>query len=677
MLSKSTVWIRELADSAEDNKAVRLGKLYAQGFPIPSAFLIPAEVFEEFLRVKRVYSEIENQLKEVDPDNQATLQSISMKIQELILKTEIPAYLREQILDAYKSINSGSNIISIDIKTKELVNTGRDYVPVVIRSVSSKSEVQLDVKGSSGLIISIKKAWSSMFSAKNLYKSNKMPDTSLIIQKMVNASKSGVISKSKIKASYGLSLPIIANAVDADEYGLRDGEVIDRKLGSKEWCLIRSIETGSISKERVRLEDKNTFVLSDREILVLNKLISKISEIYLDYDIEWAIDGQRLYIIDLIKKKEELHELENLLPDPIALQELANTDLKDIYKKESTDINPEPIKIDTPIISPVLEIKNVISGVEVNAIVDMPLYAENARRSNPDGVILYLEPIILNKGAHPLKSLEDHSNILSRAVTAVVDVFRDKPLWIKLSDITTDQFSRLSGGETEPRENNPLLGWRGIRRGLDQQNLLLAEIQAIKKAVDSGHTNIGLLIPFVTHLSELRSVKDILVMNQLINRVKVGVCIQVPASISLLDEFIKEGLDLISLELESFTELMLGIDRSNFALRTLNNYMHPGVVDAILRLARDCKSKNIKFNISGYIQKDLLEILKAEGLASISVRSDEIAKIREFIGSSTSDVKQSLVVSEEVKPTPTFNEIDITKDNFANMGSFADSFGDI
>ena len=61
-------------------------------------------------------------------------------------------------------------------------------------------------------------------------------------------------------------------------------------------------------------------------------------------------------------------------------------------------------------------------------------------------------------------------------------------------DAPTDEFITLEGGENEPREHNPMLGWRGIRRELDEPEILRAEFKAIKKLHEKGYTNIGIKI---------------------------------------------------------------------------------------------------------------------------------------------------------------------------------------
>ncbi len=82
--------------------------------------------------------------------------------------------------------------------------------------------------------------------------------------------------------------------------------------------------------------------------------------------------------------------------------------------------------------------------------------------------------------------------------------FIQKLYGIRTLDAPTDEFKSLKGGEDEPYEHNPMLGWRGIRRELDEPEILKAEFKAIKKLHEEGYTNIGIMLPLVQHPDELK-----------------------------------------------------------------------------------------------------------------------------------------------------------------------------
>ena len=109
-----------------------------------------------------------------------------------------------------------------------------------------------------------------------------------------------------------------------------------------------------------------------------------------------------------------------------------------------------------------------------------------------DGVgLLRVEHMILGIGKHPIKFIKDGEedkliDKIAEGVRKVARAFYPKPVWYRTLDAPTDEFRTLEGGEDEPHEHNPMLGWRGIRRGIDQPELLRAEFKAIKRLVDEG-----------------------------------------------------------------------------------------------------------------------------------------------------------------------------------------------
>ena len=178
--------------------------------------------------------------------------------------------------------------------------------------------------------------------------------------------------------------------------------------------------------------------------------------------------------------------------------------LAESEKKETTEEQPA-MMAQAPIIT--------VTEVKVN--VSMPEAAKKAAATGADGVgLLRTEHMMLTSGVHPKKFIMDGREdelikILVENILKVVDEFYPKPVWYRTLDAPTDEFKSLDGGENEPYEHNPMLGWRGIRRELDEPEILKAEFKAIKKLHEQGYTNIGIMIPLVQHPDELRKAKQI------------------------------------------------------------------------------------------------------------------------------------------------------------------------
>ncbi len=176
--------------------------------------------------------------------------------------------------------------------------------------------------------------------------------------------------------------------------------------------------------------------------------------------------------------------------------------LVETAKKQET--TPEQANI-------VLQAPLTVTEVKVN--VSMAEAAQKAAATGADGVgLLRTEHMMLTTGVHPKKYIlegreSELVKVLVENVLKVADAFYPKTVWYRTLDAPTDEFQSLDGGEDEPYEHNPMLGWRGIRRELDEPEILLAEFKAIKKLHEQGYTNIGNIYHYYSTLLSLRKLK--------------------------------------------------------------------------------------------------------------------------------------------------------------------------
>lgn len=282
----------------------------------------------------------------------------------------------------------------------------------------------------------------------------------------------------------------------------------------------------------------------------------------------------------------------------------------------------------------------VITATEVKVNLSIP---EVAPRVAPiaDGVgLLRVEHMILGVGKHPIKFIregkeEELVEKLAEGVRKVAEAFYPKPVWYRSLDAPTDEFRSLEGGEEEPVEHNPMLGWRGIRRGLDQPELLRAEFKAIKKLVDEGYNNIGTMIPLVISPEELRRAKEIAreVGLKPHEDVKFGIMVETPASALIIEDFIREGLDFISFGTNDLTQYTLAIDRNNERVARLFSEKHGAVLKLMERVIKKCREAGVETSICGQAGSypDVVEKLVKFGITSVSANPDAVELVRETV----------------------------------------------
>ncbi|MBR4448075.1 phosphoenolpyruvate synthase [Methanobrevibacter sp.] len=288
-----------------------------------------------------------------------------------------------------------------------------------------------------------------------------------------------------------------------------------------------------------------------------------------------------------------------------------------------------------------VEAAPIITVTEVKANVSMPEAAEKAAATGADGVgLLRTEHLMLTSGVHPGKFIADGRedeliDTIADNVQIVADAFYPRPVWYRTLDAPTDEFITLEGGENEPREHNPMLGWRGIRRELDQPEILKCEFKAIKKLHEKGYTNIGIMIPLSQSPEELIKAKALCseIGFEPHKDVDFGMMVEIPAAAILIDEYIKVGIDFVSLGTNDLTQYTLAVDRNNEFVAKHYTEEHPAVMKLIERTIRKCAEAGVKCSICGQAGSvpHIVEKLVEFGISSVSSNTDAIADVRKTV----------------------------------------------
>ena len=283
----------------------------------------------------------------------------------------------------------------------------------------------------------------------------------------------------------------------------------------------------------------------------------------------------------------------------------------------------------------------LITATEVKVIMDLPDFAERAAATEADGVgLVRLEIMIANGGIHPAEYIrqgkeQEYITLLKNGIRKIAKAFAGKPVWVRCSDMRSDEYRNLQGGDKEPKETDPMIGWHAIRRLLDEPAILQAEFQAIRDLHYEGLKNVGVMLPFVIRVDEVKRAKQIMrdVGLEPCIAIDFGVMVETPAVCWIMEELCKEKISFVSFGTNDLTQLTLGIDRNNERLAKLFDEMHPAVLGEMAKVIKICKKYNVKTSICGQAgsRPEMAEFLVHQGVDSISANADAVDQIRRVV----------------------------------------------
>lgn len=717
-------------------KAANLGELLRVEIPVPDGFVVDARTFRDFIERSRIKDKIYDILNKINIENSNELEEASKTIREIIVSSEIPNEIEEEIIKAYRKLcEEEGGEVYVAIRSSA---TAEDLPGA---SFAGQQETYLNVKGEKNVVEKVKECWSSLFTPRAIYyrvqKGFRHEDVSIavVVQKMVNSEKSGVMftshpvtgeKKCIIEAVFGLGEAIVSGSVTPDTYiyDRRSKKLIDVKIGEKKFMIVR--KDGENTKVELDEKTMKKRVLSDQEIEKLVSIGELIEEHYgKPQDVEWAIEKDKIFIVQsrpvttIREKKEEVEEelegeilIKGLGASPgiasgsvkviLGEKEISKVEKGDILvttmtapdmvpamKKAAAIVTDEggmtchaaivsrelgvPAVVGTKTATKVLrdgmivtvdgekgivysgrierEVKKepeamvihpkIITATEVKVNISIPDAAEKvAKDTDADGVGLFrIEHMILSLDKHPMKYIRDgevekYIDLIYNEMKKVVKAFFPKPVWIRTLDAPTDEFRSMEGGEDEPIEANPMLGFRGIRRDLADEEHFRAEMRAIKRLAEEGYTNIGIMLPLITSPSEVRRAKEIAIEEGVpLDKIEFGIMVETPAAALIIEEIVEEGIDFISLGTNDLTQYTLAVDRNNENVAYLYDETHPAVMKLIERTIRICKEKGVKTSICGQAGSypHVVEKLVGMGIDSVSANPDAVQRIREVV----------------------------------------------
>lgn len=185
-------------------------------------------------------------------------------------------------------------------------------------------------------------------------------------------------------------------------------------------------------------------------------------------------------------------------------------------------------------------------------------------------------------------------------------------------------------------EENPFLGWRGIRVTLDHPEIFILQIRAMLKA-NEGLGNLKILLPMISSMHEVEHA--LRMINRAWHEVKeegvdvpmppIGVMIEVPSAVFLTRMLARE-VDYVSVGSNDLTQYLLAVDRNNARVADLYNYYHPAVLHSLYKTVQDCHAEGKTASICGEMAGDPVAavLLMAMGFDSLSMNATNLPKVK-------------------------------------------------
>ena len=743
---KYIAWFEQLdkdSGSVAGGKGANLTELVKLGLPVPSGFVITTKAFDTFLYLNNLKQDIKQLIGKCNVDDTGQLLKTSKEIKDLIVSSEMPVELKNELVEAYRELSFTNQIITPEVV--KLISAGRDYALVAVRSSATTEDLPtasfagqqasfLNIKGIKQYLEAVKKCWASLYEPRAIFYRTKHGFTeasiAIIIQRMVNAEKSGVMftinpvngkNETVIEATWGLGETLVQGQVEPDFYRVsKDGRILEKRIGKKEYMLLRDLGTDETVRMPVASKKVMMQVLTDSEIISLTEYGDVIEKHYqTPQDIEFATERDRIYILQTRAVTTEVKREEVEVAGDILVRGLGSSPgvasgkvkiihtMEDLAKIEDGDIlvttmtSPDMVvvmsrsaaiitdsggmtchasivgrEMGLPVIVGTQNATKVLQdgqNVTIDAFhgivysgkkeIERPIEREEAQPSGQptatkikvniafpeiaekvskkaDGVgLLRIEHMVAKSGVHPAKLVkegktEQYINILLEGIRPIAKAFYPKPVWVRTLDARSDEFRNLEGGRDEPKEDNPMLGWHGIRRSLDQPELLKAELEAVKRLYEEGFDNVHVMLPFVISVDEFRKARVIADEMDLPKKCKMGIMIETPAAALTIKDFCKAGIDFVSFGSNDLSQLVLGVDRNNSQIANLFSETHLAVRKLIRYVIKVCQTYNVETSICGEAPSNMprfVEFLVRSGIDSISVNIDAIDKVKKQV----------------------------------------------
>lgn len=307
---KNIMWFAEIRKSnlAEvGGKGANLGEMASIGLPVPPGFVVTAGAYFLFIEHNRIGQVIREMTTDLDVENTDQLAKASEMVKSRIMGGEIPQQLRQDILNAYRSMQGGR-------EPYVAVRSSATAEDLPEASFAGQQSTFLNVKGAENCVQAVKECWASLFEPRSIYyrTSNKFDHMKVglaaVVQMMVQSEKAGVMfsvdpvtqkrDKIAIEGAYGLGEIVVSGSVTPDRYIVDKNTLqIDLKDVAKQTWMIAKVNDEN-AHVNIKEDMQGRQKITDQQIVELAKLGRRIEQHYnKPQDIEWAVAEGRIYIV--------------------------------------------------------------------------------------------------------------------------------------------------------------------------------------------------------------------------------------------------------------------------------------------------------------------------------------------------------------------------------------------
>ncbi|SKA41187.1 pyruvate, water dikinase [Chitinophaga eiseniae] len=286
-------------------KGANLGELcHIEGIAVPPGFCVTTETFKAVTASNATLQTLLDQLTLLKADDRKNIGDISARVRSIIESTPIPGDIAAAVTD---------HLRPFDEKTAFAVRSSATAEDLPTASFAGQQDTYLNIIGTASVLEHISRCWASLYTDRAVaYRlqngfDHHQVSLAVVVQQMVFPEIAGIMFTAdpitsnrkvlSIDASFGLGEALVSGLVNADNYKVREQQIIDRKIAAKK-LVVKAVENGGTEEQPVPIGQQNNPALTDLQVLTLARLGRKIEAHFgSPQDIEWCLAGDTFYFV--------------------------------------------------------------------------------------------------------------------------------------------------------------------------------------------------------------------------------------------------------------------------------------------------------------------------------------------------------------------------------------------